>query len=455
MSQTASLAPMRAMRERFRAALRRGLIGVLDIGSSKTCCLILRVDAQRLQRAHQDGALHDALGALRVVGAGVTRSRGVRLGEIADMEEACRAIRTALELAEKMVGERVDQVVVGLSGGRPESGAAHAVAMLEGLEAADRDVARVVTSCRIERAEGRETLHAQPVNFALDGVSGLNDPRGMSGKRIACDMHVVSVAATPLRNLAACVRRCDLELAGVVCASYASGLSALVEDEQKLGAACIDMGAGSTGLSVFLRGHLIHADSVRVGGDHITHDIATGLAMPSAAAERIKTLHGGAVATGLDDREMIEAPRLGEFDAFEDGEAEYVAGDRRRISRAMLIGVIRPRLEEILETARDRLRAAGFEHLPGRRIVLTGGASQLAGLEEAAQRILGRRARIGRPIRLAGLPPNASGPDFATAVGLCALAARPQDEMWDFDAPLAPSGRGALDRAVRWFRDNW
>ncbi len=443
---SASLSGLRAMRERLRAALRRGLVAVLDVGSSKITCFVLSVDAERLARAQADGARHDAYGALRIVGTGIIQSHGVRLGEVVDMEGVCRAIRQALEIAEKGAGERVDQVIVSLSGARPHSGAAHGEALVEGLEVSRRDIARALAATRgLGREEGRELLHAQPVNFALDGVTGLADPRGMTGSRIAADLHVLTVASGPLRNLAQCVRRCDLELAGVVAAPYAAGLSSLVEDEQKLGAACVDMGAGATAISVFLRGHLIHADSARIGGDHVTLDIANGLSMPSVAAERIKTLHGGAVATGQDDREMIEAPQLGEIGL----------GERRRISRAALIGVIRPRLEETLETVRDRLRAAGFEHLPGRRIVLTGGAAQLPGLEEAAQRILGRRTRVGRPMRVAGLPQSVSGPAFAAAVGLCLYAARPQDELWDFETPLAISGRGRAARAVRWFRENW
>ncbi len=433
------------MRERLRAALRRGLVAALDVGSHTTTCFILGVDAERLARAQAEDARHDAYGALRIVGAGLTQSHGVKLGEVTDMEATCRTIRQALEKAEKAAGERVDQVIVALSGARPLSGAAHGAALLEGLEVGRRDIARALAAAHVPREDGRELLHAQPVNYALDGVSGLSDPRGMTGARIAADLHVLHVASGPLRNLAQCVRRCDLELAGVVAAPYAAGLSSLVEDEQKLGAACIDMGAGATGVSVFLRGHLIHADSARIGGDHITLDIANGLSMASADAERIKNLHGGAVATGQDDRDLIEAPQLGESGP----------GERRRISRAALIGVIRPRLEETLETVRDRLRAAGFEHLPGRRIVLTGGASQLPGLEEAAQRILGRRTRVGRPMRIAGLPVSASGPAFATAVGLCLYAARPQDELWDFETPLAVSGRGRAARAVRWFRENW
>lgn len=445
-----ALASQRAMRERFRHAIRRGLIAAIDVGTSKTACFVLRVDAQRLARAQAEGRPHDAFAAVRIIGAGITRSRGVRLGEIVEMDKCARAVRTALDIAERAAGERVDQAFCALGGGRPASLPAHGAAMLEGMAVVERDIARVVTSSRgpwhgrsVE--EGRETLHAQPVNFSVDGQDGLTDPRGMTGERIGVDLHVLTVASSPLRNLAHCVRRCDLELAGVVSGSYAAALSSLVEDEQKLGAACIDMGAGATGLAVFLRGHLIHADGVRIGGEHVTRDIASGLSMPEAAAERIKTVHGGAVATGLDDRELFEAPRFG---------AEG-AEEPRRISRAALIGVIRPRLEETLETARDRLRSAGFQNLPGRRIVLTGGASQMPGLEEMAQRILGRHVRVGRPMRVAGLPQTAIGPAFAASVGLAIYAARPQDEVWDFDVPVAPSTRGRLRRTVRWFKDNW
>lgn len=442
------ISSLRAMRGQFRSGLKRGLIAALDIGTSKTCAFVIRVDGERLARALADDAPHEAFASLRVVGAGVTRSRGMRLSEVVDIEEACRAIRTALEIAEKTAGERVDHAVAALSGARPLSEAAHGGALVEDLEVSDRDVARAVAACRAGAPEdGRALLHAQPVSFELDGSSGLADPRGLSGSKLGCDMHIVSVAEAPLRNLAQCVRRADLSLSGVVCAPYASALSCLVEDEQKLGAACIDLGAGSTGVSIFLRGHLIHADAARIGGEHVTLDIANGLGAPRDSAERMKTLHGAAIATSLDDREMIEAPQV--------GEEEHPDRTRRRIPRTALIGVIRPRLEEILETARDRLREAGFDSLPGRRIVLTGGGAQLPGLEEEARRILGRRVRIGRPLRVAGLAQNVSGPAFAASVGLAVYAARPQDEAWDFETPLAPSGRGRLHRAMRWFRDNW
>jgi cell division protein FtsA len=190
---------------------------------------------------------------------------------------------------------------------------------------------------------------------------------------------------------------------------------------------------------------MIFADSVRMGGDHVTQDISMGLGVPMAKAEWIKTMHGGVHATGMDDREMIEI-------GGETGDWEH---DRRTASRAELIGIMRPRVEEILEEVRVRLDAAGFDHLPSQQIVLTGGASQIPGLDLLASRILGQQVRLGRPLRVHGLPQAATGPGFASAVGLSLFAACPQDEWWDFEMPVDRHGGRSLRRAVKWFRDNW
>jgi cell division protein FtsA len=194
-----------------------------------------------------------------------------------------------------------------------------------------------------------------------------------------------------------------------------------------------------------MKKHMIFADSVKMGGDQVTSDIAMGLQIPNATAERIKTFYGGVVATGMDDREMIE---IG-------GDSGDWERDRRTVSRAELIGIIRPRVEEILEGVRDCLDAAGFEHLPSQQIVLTGGASQIPGLDGLAPKILGQQVRIGRPLRVQGLPQAATGAAFASAVGLCLFAANPQDEWWDFEIPAERYPARSLKRAVRWFKDNW
>ena len=436
----------RAMRNMRRAAMQRGVIAILDVGSSKIACLVLRFDGN-------DRALDsDGIGSLagqsgfRVIGAATTRSRGVKFGEVDSMGETERAIRTAVQAAQKMAQIRVDHVIACFSGAEPRSYGLAGKVELEGTTVSEQDIARVLSACDVpDFGEGREVLHAQPVNFALDHRSGLADPRGQIGQELATDMHMLTVDALAIQNLVQCIKRCDLELAGLASSAYVSGISSLVEDEQELGAACIDLGGGATGVSIFMKKHMIYADTVRMGGDHVTSDISMGLQVPMATAERIKTFYGGVVATGMDDREMIE---IG-------GDTGDWHHDRRTVSRAELIGIMRPRVEEILEEVRVRLDAAGFEYLPSQQIVLTGGASQIPGLDGIASKILGQQVRLGRPLRVHGLPQAATGPGFASAVGLCLFAAHPQDEWWDFEIPVDRLPARSFQRAVKWFRDNW
>ena len=436
----------RAMRNMREAAMQRGVVAILDVGSSKIACLVLRFDGPE---TFGDG---DGVGSMagqssfRVIGAATTRSRGVRFGEIDAMAETERAIRTAVQAAQKMANVRVDHVIACFSGGRPRSYGLDGQVDVMGQTVTEGDIGRVLAECEVpDIGEGREVLHAQPINFALDHRSGLSDPRGQIGQTLATDMHLMTIEASVIENLLYCIKRCDLELAGIASSAYAAGVSSLVEDEQELGAACVDMGGGSTGVSIFMRKHMIFSDSVRMGGDHVTSDISMGLQVAPAMAERIKTFYGGVLATGMDDREMIEV-------GSDTGDWEH---DRRTVSRAELIGIMRPRVEEILEEVRMRLDAAGFEHLPSQQIVLTGGGSQIPGLDGLASKILGQQVRLGRPLRVQGLPQAATGSAFSAAVGLSLFAAHPQDEWWDFDIPAEKYPARSLKRAVRWFKENW
>ncbi|MGD9294347.1 MAG: cell division protein FtsA [Roseobacter sp.] len=436
----------RQMRNMRKAAMQRGVVAILDVGTTKISCLVLRFDGDA--RLGEEGEIGSLAGqsAFRVIGASTTRSRGVKFGEISAMPETERAIRTALQGAQKMAGIRVDHVIACFAGAEPRSYGLDAQIPLDGAAVREEDVARVMAACDIpDYGAGREVLHAQPVNFALDHRSGLIDPRGQLGNSLSVDMHMLTVDGAAVQHLAHCIKRCDLELAGVASSAYVSGISALVEDEQELGAACVDLGGGTTAVSIFIKRHMIFADTVRMGGEHITGDISMGLQIPAATAERIKTFYGGVHATGIDDREMIEI-------GGETGDFEH---DRRTASRAEVIGIMRPRVEEILEEVRARLDAAGFDHLPSQQIVLTGGGSQIPGLDGLASRILGQQVRLGRPLRVHGLPQVATGPAFASVVGLSLFAAHPQDEWWDFDIPIDSYPQRSLKRAVKWFRDNW
>jgi len=184
---------------------------------------------------------------------------------------------------------------------------------------------------------------------------------------------------------------------------------------------------------------------VRFGGDHITSDISHGLQIPIDLAERIKNVNGGVLATGMDDRETIEI-------GGNTGDWEH---DKRLVTRSELIGIIRPRVEETLEGIREILVSAGFEFLPSQRIVLTGGGSQIPGLDQLAAKILGQQVRMGRPLRVRGLPQAASGHAFSAAVGLALFAAYPQDEWWDFEGSNKNYAERSIKRMTKWLRENW
>ncbi|MBV9653431.1 MAG: cell division protein FtsA [Acetobacteraceae bacterium] len=378
--------------------LRAGPFGVVDIGTTKIACLIGRTESD---------------GTLRVLGFGWHKGRGIRGGAITDLEEAERAIRACVGQAEDMADTRLRSVVVNLSCGLPESRLFNVQWPVGGRAVDESDIRHLVSEGRARAAgNGRDCIHVLPLMFSADDMPGIADPRGLHCTTLTARLHVIDAAATALRSLAACIARCDLDVAELVSAPMAAGLSTLVDDERELGATVIDMGGGTTGVAVFAEGQLLHTAQLPVGGAHVTNDIARILSTPVAHAERLKTLYGSVQSSPDDEREMLPVPMVGE-------EEHQIA----KVPRSMVVNVIRPRLEETFEMVRERLKSSGLSRAAGSRVVLTGGACQLGGAREMAARILSRQVRLGRPGRLRGLPDSASGPPFATAAGLLAWAA--------------------------------
>lgn len=419
------------MIKKTRVAPRNGLVAALDIGTSKICCFIARVS-------------EDANPS--VVGIGHHLSRGVRGGAIIDMEQAELAVRSTVHAAEQMAGETIKDVVINLSGGYPASQTIGVEVPLSGREVGDHDLHRVLMQgSQINGSHDRRLIHSIPVGYSIDGSRGIRDPRGMYGDRLGVDMHVVTAQVGAVKNLTGCVARCHLEPRAIVVSPYAAGLAALVDDEMDLGVTVIDMGAGATTLAVFFDGHVVYTDSVPIGGGHVTNDIARGLSTPLAHAERVKTLYGNCIATPADEREIIHVPQVGEEET----------GFSNQIPRSILIGVVQPRLEETFELVRSRLESSGFDKIAGRRVVLTGGASQLSGVRELAALVLDKQVRMGRPIRVHGLADATGGPAFATAAGLLtfALDAESQQSRPMRSDQSPPSG--LLGRFGSWLKENF
>lgn len=417
---------------------RAGTIAALDVGSSKISCFIARIEPGRTANGHAP---------IRVVGIGHQVSRGIRAGALVDMDAAEEAIRVAVDAAERMAGVTIKDVIVGVSGGDPKSQTVGVKSSVAGPEIGDGDLARLVGYAQSNfQPEGRDVLHAIPTNYSIDGARGVRDPRGMFGEKLGVDVHMVSALRGPLRNLELCIERCHLSVSGIAVSPYASGLACLVEDETDLGVAVIDMGGGTTSLAVFFEGAMVYCDSVSIGGNHITNDIARGLSTPLAHAERMKTLYGSALASPSDEREMIDVPQVGESDA----------DSANHIPRSMLTGIIQPRLEETFELVRDRLEASGYARVAGRRVVLTGGASQMNGARELAGRMLDKQVRVGQPLRLTGLAEATGGPAFATCAGLLTYSQISPLEMAGADGEAEGRARtGGLRKFGRWLKENF
>ncbi|WP_353645451.1 cell division protein FtsA [Mesorhizobium sp. WSM2239] len=423
---------------------RSGIVTVLDVGSSKVCCVVAKLKP-REEGQLLKGRTHQA----RVIGIGHQKSQGVKSGVVVDLDRAEHAIRLAVDAAERMAGLTVDSLIVNLTAGRLKSRSFSATINLGGHEVDAADIKRVLAagSKQALKAE-REVVHSLPVAFSLDAERGVRDPRGMVGDTLGVDMHVLTGDAAPLRNLELCINRSHLSVERMVATPYASGLAALVDDELEMGAACIDMGGGTTTISVFADGKFVHGDAIPVGGSHVTMDMAKGLSTRLEDAERLKVMHGSALPGSADDRDLVSIQPIGS----DDGEAPL------QIPRSVMTRIIRARIEETLEILRDRLNKSGYGNAVGKRVVLTGGASQLSGLPEAARRILGRNVRIGRPLGVAGLPEAAKGPAFATAVGLLIypqVASFESAQAGGF-ARLRMTGTGGkFHRMSQWLRDSF
>ncbi len=420
-----------------------GLISVLDIGSSKICCIIAKMRPCE-ESATLPGRTHTA----RVAGIGHQRSRGIKSGVIIDLEKAEQSIRLAVDAAERMAGVTIESLIVNTSAGRLKSSIFASDVDLDGREVSQSDINRVLgAGAKQVMGAERQVIHALPVGYMLDGERGIRDPLGMIGDQLGVEMHVLTADAAPLRNVELCINRSHLSIEALVATPYASGLAALVDDEMEMGAACIDMGGGTTTLSVFSEGKFVHADALPVGGYHITMDLARGLSTRMEDAERLKVMHGSALPSAADDRDLVSVLPM--------GEDEGVGANQ--IPRAVMTRIIRARVEETLELIRDRLSVSGYSGVVDRRIVLTGGASQLPGMAEAARRILGRNVRIGRPMGVAGLPEAAKGAPFSAAVGLMIYPQIAGYERTVFRGGMfARTGTGGrFARVGQWLRDSF
>ena len=397
------------------------LIVGLDIGTTKIAAIVGEVSSEGID----------------IIGVGTHPSRGLRKGVVTHIDNTVESIKRAVEEAELMAGCEISTVYAGISGGHIQGFNSHGIVAVKNGEVRAADVARVIDAAKaVAIPLDREIIHVLPQDFVVDGQDGIKDPKGMCGVRLETHVHIVTAAVTSTQNIIKCCHRCGLEVADMVLQPLASAEAVLHEDEKELGVVLIDMGGGTTDLSIYIKGAIVHTSVLPVGGNYITRDIATGLRTPAVEAEKIKQKWGCALSSMVEDDEQIEVPSVG-------GRAP------RKLPRRILCEVIQPRVEEIFLLVRQQIESTGYHDLLASGAVVSGGTVIMDGIPEVAEDILELPIRRGSPRGIGGLVDVVRSPRFSTPVGLVFRGVRQLEEGNYVDRR---SGPGVSKRVTDWFK---
>lgn len=386
------------------------VFGAVNIGSFRTSAMIAALNEN---------------GDMTVLGSGHRAAQGIKRGYVTDMAAATYAVRDALERAEKLAGTSVSSVWIGASG----AGLASRISQIEieigGRRIEEEDIEQLLAAARDSiEPDGRMVLHAQPACYFLDGADGIANPKGLHAERLGVDIHTMLADGAPMRNLREAVENAHLEVEGVVASPLAAGYACLTAEERDLGVALVEFGGEVTNVAVFAAGMLVGLTAIPTGSADITDAIASALGIRRFQAERLKCVHGSAIASPNDHREMIAVAGPGD-DRF--GPVARGADEQNRIPRSELISVITGELDQLISEVGRSLEAMGFggskSSARSRQVVITGGGAEMAGLADYAQSALGKPVRIGRAPHLRGLPEAHAVPGFATLAGLVLYAA--------------------------------
>ena len=400
------------------------LVGI-DVGTSKVCALIGEVGRD---------------GRLTIMGHGTVPASGLKKGVVINIDQTVRSIADAVEKAERLSGWKIDRAFVGVGGQHVESLNSPGQVAVTGhhREVAREDINRAIDVARaVPIPSNREVLHVERRGFSVDGQEGVKDPLGMSALRLEVETHIVTGSATAVTNLSKCVAAAGVKIDELVVNALASSEAVLNETEKELGVAVADFGAGTIDLALFLEGSPFHTRVLPIGGNNVTNDIAAVLKTSLQTAEELKTTHGSADLRGISEDEEISVSVLGED-----------AG--RTVSRLEVSQVIEARMRETFELLRNEIRAAGVRQLPA-GVILTGGASQLAGIAELGREVLEMPVRVAAPTGIGGLVDTLLNPSYSTSVGLLQWGATTlvDGEPMRYESAPAMGGLGRIRDALR------
>ncbi|HEX4847521.1 MAG TPA: cell division protein FtsA [Novosphingobium sp.] len=394
-------------------------------------------------------------GEMVVLGSGHRAAQGIKRGYVTDMAAATYAIRDAVERAEKMANTSVSSVWIGCSGAGLASQVAQVEVDIGGRRIEVEDVEHLLVSARdVIQPDGRMVLHAQPAHYTLDGADGVSDPKGLHAERLGVDIHVMLADGAPVRNITEAVQNAHLQVEAIVGSPIAAGHACLTAEERELGVALVEFGGEVTNVSVYAAGMLLGLVTIPLGSGDITDAVASAFGIRRFQAERLKCVHGSAIASPSDHRELIPVNAPGEEAT---GPTARHADDKNRIPRAELVSVITGQLAVWVDEVGKALKALGFTGQRGQLVVLTGGGSELAGLADFAQGALGKPVRLGKPQHLKGLAEAHATPGFSTLAGLVLYAAADPIDIRAIGPSYQPivryKGFGLVNRIYRAMRE--
>jgi len=381
----------------------------IDIGSSKIATLIATVDeADRIN----------------LIGVASTTSKGVRKNQVVDIDEAVEAITESVEAAERMAGYSISHAFVSLGGPQIESVNSHAVVAVAEPEdeIKEGDVLRVNDAAKaVPLAASREILHVIPRTFTVDGQEGIKDPVGMTGVRLETETHIITGSSTSIRNLIKCISEVGIDVSELVFTGVASSVSVLTDTEKELGVVLVDIGGETTDVVVFVDGSVAYSAVIPIGARHITSDMAVGLRISLESAERIKIFLGKSEKTPVVSEDSLkkEEPHKRKEEEILDVKSLGIEEDVQKVSRkAVVEGIIRPRLQEIFKYVGKEIKKSGFGTQVPSGLVICGGGSLTVGTLDQAKYVLGFPARVGKIDGFTGLVDEIDSPIFASAAGL-------------------------------------
>ena len=382
------------------------VLGAVNIGSFRISAMIAGITET---------------GEMLVLGSSHRAADGIKRGYVTDMAAAAYAVRDAIERAEKMANTSVTSVWIGCSGAGLASQVAQVEVDIGGRRIEAEDIEHLLVTARdVIQPDGRMVLHAQPAHYTLDGADGVADPKGLHAERLGVDIHVMLADGAPIRNITEAVQNAHLDVEAVVGSPIAAGYACLSPEERELGVALVEFGGEVTNVSVYAAGMLLGLVTIPLGSGDITDAVASAFGIRRFQAERLKCVHGSAIASPADHREMIPVNAPGDDGV---GPLARHADDKNRIPRAELVSVITQHLGSWVEEVSRALKGLGFTGQRGQLVVLTGGGAEMAGLADYAQGALGRPVRIGRPQQVKGLAEAHATPGFSTLAGLVLYAA--------------------------------